>query len=446
MFRKLLIANRGEIAIRIQRACKELGIATVAVHSTADAKAMHVLRADQAICIGPPPAKDSYLNVRAILTAAKATNADAIHPGYGLLSENAAFAEQVEAEGLAFVGPSADSIRLMGDKIAARKMMASLGVPIVPGSAGLVADVREAHKIARKIGYPVLVKAAAGGGGRGMKIARNAPDLDEAFRLARLEAQTAFGNDAVYIERYLDHPRHIEMQMLADGQGNVVHFGERDCSLQRRHQKLLEEANSPALTESMRAELGATAINALKAVGYRNAGTLEFLYQDGSFAFIEMNTRIQVEHPVTEMVCNVDLVREQIRIASGDALGYEQSDIRFTGHAIECRINAEDPVTFASSPGTVSALAVPGGPGVRWDSALYAGYAVPPYYDSMIGKLIVHAATRPEAIARMQRSLDELEIAGIKTTRDLHRRILKDAGFQSGDYTIHWLEQFVAAP
>jgi acetyl-CoA carboxylase biotin carboxylase subunit len=446
VFRKLLIANRGEIAIRIQRACKELGIETVAVHSTADARAMHVLRADQAICIGPPPAKDSYLNVRAILTAAKATNADAVHPGYGLLSENAAFAEQVEAEGLAFVGPSPDSIRLMGDKIAAREMMASLGVPIVPGSAGLVADVGEARKIARKIGYPVLVKAAAGGGGRGMKIARNAADLDEAFKLARLEAQAAFGSDAVYIERYLDHPRHIEMQMLADGQGNVVHFGERDCSIQRRHQKLLEEANSPALTESMRAELGATAVKALKAVAYRNVGTLEFLYQDGSFAFIEMNTRIQVEHPVTEMVCGVDLVREQIRVASGEALGYEQSDIRFSGHAIECRINAEDPVTFASSPGTVSALTVPGGPGVRWDSALYAGYAVPPYYDSMVGKLIVHAATRAEAIARMQRSLDELEISGIKTTRDLHRRILKDPVFQTGGYTIHWLEQFVGAP
>jgi acetyl-CoA carboxylase biotin carboxylase subunit len=444
VLQKVLIANRGEIAVRIQRACSEMGIETVAIHSTADAQAMHVRLANQKICIGPPATKDSYLNIPTILAAAKAAKVDAIHPGYGFLSENAAFAEQVEAAGMIFVGPSPDSIRLMGDKIESRKMMASLGVPIVPGSLDVVADIATARTVAKEIGYPVLIKAAAGGGGRGMKIAQAATNLEEAFNLARMEALTAFGSDEVYIEKYLDHPRHIEMQMLADGKGSVVHFGERDCSIQRRHQKLLEEAGSPALTVTARNELGATAIRALTAIGYRNAGTLEFLYQDEHFAFIEMNTRIQVEHPVTEMVCGRDLVREQLRIASGETLGYSQSDIAFSGHAIECRINAEDSETFAASPGKISALSVPGGPGVRWDSALYAGYTVPPYYDSMVGKLIVHAPTRSEAIARMRRALNELEISGIKTTRELHRRIMAEPAFQSGAYTIHWLEQFVS--
>ena len=444
MFRKILIANRGEIAVRVQRACSELGIATVAVHSTADAKAMHVRMADESICIGPPPTRDSYLNIAAIVTAAQATGADAIHPGYGLLSENAKFAEQVEALGITFIGPSPDNIRTMGDKIAARKAMAALGVPLVPGSADVVADLSAARAVAKEIGYPVIVKAAAGGGGRGMKIAASPAALEDAFNLARAEARAAFGNDAVYIEKYLDRPRHIELQVLADGAGNAVHFGERDCSIQRRHQKLLEEAGSPAITDAERNELGATATKALAKIGYRNAGTLEFLYQDGTFAFIEMNTRLQVEHPVTEMVCGVDLVHEQIRIAAGQPLGYGQADIRFTGHAIECRINAEDPETFAACPGTITALDVPGGPGVRCDSALYAGCTVPPFYDSMIAKLIVHAPSRAQAIARMRRALREFNISGIRTTLALHRRIVDDPAFQSGDYTIHWLEKFVS--
>lgn len=444
MFQKILIANRGEIALRIQRACRELGIPTVAVHSTADAEAMHVRLADESVCIGPPAARDSYLNIPAILSAASITGADAIHPGYGFLSENAGFAEMVEAHGLTFIGPSAAHIRMMGDKIAAKTAMASLGVPLVPGSDGAVGDIAAARPVADRIGYPVLIKAAAGGGGRGMKVAQTAEGLEEAFNLARAEARAAFGNDAVYIEKYLDRPRHIELQILADAHGNVVHFGERDCSLQRRHQKLLEEAGSPALTAEARDALGATATAALAKLGYRNAGTLEFLYQDGHFAFIEMNTRLQVEHPITEMVCGVDLVREQIRIAAGQKLGYGQADIRFAGHAIECRINAEDPDTFMPTPGRVSAYHAPGGLGVRVDSALYAGYMVPPYYDSMVAKLIVHAPSRPEAISRMRRALDELAILGIQTTTALHRRIMDDPVFQSGEYTIHWLERFVA--
>ena len=444
MFNKILIANRGEIALRIQRACRELGIPTVAVHSTADAEAMHVRLADESVCIGPPAARDSYLKIPAILSAATITGADAIHPGYGFLSENADFAEMVEAHGLTFIGPSAAHIRMMGDKIAAKTAMATLGVPLVPGSPGELTDLDEAMEVAAQIGYPVLIKAAAGGGGRGMKVATSAEGLEEAWRVARAEAKAAFGNDAVYMEKYLDRPRHIEMQVMADSHGNVVHFGERDCSLQRRHQKLLEEAGSPAITPAQRDALGEVVTAGLSKLGYRNAGTLEFLYQDGHFAFIEMNTRLQVEHPVTEMVCGVDLVREQIRIAAGQKLGYTQKDITFSGHAIECRITAEDPETFAASPGRVTAYHAPGGLGVRVDSALYAGYAVPPYYDSMIAKLIVHAPTRAEAIARMRRSLAEFVVVGVKTTLPLHAKILADKTFQSGDYTIHWLERFVA--
>jgi acetyl-CoA carboxylase biotin carboxylase subunit len=443
LFRKILIANRGEIALRIQRACREMGIPTVAVHSTADAEAMHVRLADESVCIGPPSPRESYLNIPAILSAATITGADAIHPGYGFLSENAAFADMVDAHGLTFIGPTAAHIRMMGNKIEAKLAMASLGVPLVPGSVGEVTDLEEAARVADRVGYPVLIKAAAGGGGRGMKVASSAAGLEEAWRLARAEARSAFGNDAVYIEKYLDRPRHIEMQVMADSHGHVVHFGDRDCSLQRRHQKLLEEAGSPALTAAERDALGEVVTAGLSKLGYRNAGTLEFLYQDGQFAFIEMNTRLQVEHPVTEMVCGVDLVREQIRIAAGQPLGYTQADVRFSGHAIECRINAEDPVTFAASPGKVTAFHAPGGLGVRVDSALYAGYTVPPYYDSMIAKLIVHAPTRAEAIARMRRSLAEFVVVGVKTSLPLHQRILEAPEFVAGDYTIHWLEKFV---
>ncbi len=442
-FNKILIANRGEIALRIQRACRELGIQTVAVHSTADAQAMHVRLADESVCIGPPSAKESYLNVAAILSAAAVTGAEAIHPGYGFLSENAGFAEMVEAHGLTFIGPSSAHIRMMGDKIAAKTAMASIGVPLVPGSTGEVTDLDEARAVADRIKYPVLIKAAAGGGGRGMRVAHSEGELEAAWREARTEARTAFGNDAVYIEKYLDRPRHIEMQVMADAHGNVVHFGERDCSLQRRHQKLLEEAGSPALTAAERDALGEVVTAGLSKLGYRNAGTLEFLYQDGQFAFIEMNTRLQVEHPVTEMVCSVDLVREQIRIAAGEKLGYTQKDVTFSGHSIECRITAEDPETFMPTPGAVSVFHAPGGLGVRVDSGLYAGYVVPPYYDSLVAKLIVHAPTRPEAIARMRRALAEFAVVGIKTTIPLHQRILEDPEFQAGDYTIHWLERFV---
>jgi acetyl-CoA carboxylase biotin carboxylase subunit len=445
MFSKILIANRGEIALRVQRACREMGIATVAVHSTADADAMHVRLADESLCIGPPLARDSYLNMPALLSAALITGAEAIHPGYGFLSENADFAEMVEAHGLTFIGPSPTHIRMMGDKITAKTTMAELGVPLVPGSDGEVPDVEAAIEVARQIGCPVLVKAAAGGGGRGMKVAHTLDEVAEAFSTARAEAAAAFGNNAVYIEKYLNRPRHIELQVLGDNYGKVVHFGERDCSLQRRHQKLLEEAGSPGITAAERTALGAIATQALEKFGYRNAGTLEFLYQDGQFAFIEMNTRLQVEHPVTEMVTGVDLVREQIRIAFGEPLGYDQSDVKVSGHAIECRITAEDPETFAPSPGTVTMFHAPGGLGVRLDSALYAGYRVPSHYDSLVAKLIVHGRSRPEAIARMRRALEEFAIAGIKTTIPLHLRILDDAGFQSGDYTIHWLERFVAA-
>jgi acetyl-CoA carboxylase biotin carboxylase subunit len=443
-FQKILIANRGEIALRVQRACRELGIPTVAVHSTADSEAMHVRLADESVCIGPPAARDSYLNMVAILSAAHVTGADAIHPGYGFLSENAVFAEMVADHGLTFIGPTAEHIRIMGDKITAKTAMAELGVPLVPGSAGALPDLESAREVAASVGYPVLIKAAAGGGGRGMKVAHSEDELEEAWRVARTEARAAFGNDEVYLEKYLNRPRHIELQIMADAHGNVVHFGERDCSLQRRHQKLLEEAGSPALTGTQRDAIGATATAALRRLGYRNAGTLEFLYQDGQFAFIEMNTRLQVEHPITEMVCGVDLVREQIRIAAGETLGYTQADVKFYGHAIECRVNAEDPETFMPTPGRVQAFHAPGGLGVRVDSALYAGYVVPPYYDSMIAKLIVHAPTRPEAIARLRRALEEFAVLGIKTTLPLHQRIVEDPEFQAGDYNIHWLENFVA--
>jgi acetyl-CoA carboxylase biotin carboxylase subunit len=446
LFQKILIANRGEIALRIQRACRELGIGTVAVHSTADAEAMHVRLADESVCIGPPSARESYLNMHAILSAASITGADAIHPGYGFLSENADFAEMVEAHGLTFIGPSPAHIRMMGDKIAAKAAMASLGVPLVPGSDGAIADAEAAAEVAARIGYPVLIKAAAGGGGRGMKVAHSASELDEAYRTARTESRAAFGNDAVYMEKYLDRPRHIELQVLADAHGGVVHLGERDCSLQRRHQKLLEEAGSPALTAGARDALGETVTAALRRLGYRNAGTLEFLYQDGQFAFIEMNTRLQVEHPVTEMVCGIDLVREQIRIAAGQPLGFAQADVTFTGHAIECRINAEDPETFSPTPGLVTAFHAPGGLGVRVDSALYAGWRVPPYYDSLVAKLIVHAPTRADAINRLRRAIDEFAVLGISTTLPLHRRIVDSPEFQAGDYTIHWLERFVTEP
>jgi acetyl-CoA carboxylase biotin carboxylase subunit len=444
MFEKVLIANRGEIALRIHRACQEMGVRTVAVHSTADANAMHVRLADESVCIGPAPARDSYLNVPAILSAAAITGADAIHPGYGFLSENAEFAEIVEAHGIAFIGPSPAHIRMMGDKIEAKRTMAALGVPLVPGSDGALASLEEAEAVARRIGFPVLIKAAAGGGGRGMKVARRPEEVGEAWRVARAEAKAAFGNDAVYMEKYLDRPRHIELQVLADQHGNVVHFGERDCSLQRRHQKLVEEAGSPVLDAAARDALGARVTKALREIGYRNAGTLEFLWQDGQFAFIEMNTRLQVEHPVTEMVCGIDLVREQVRIAAGQRLGYGQDEVRFDGHAIECRITAEDPDTFMPTPGRVLTYHAPGGLGVRVDSALYAGYAVPPHYDSLIAKLVVHGATRGQALARLRRALDEFVIDGIPTTLPLHRRIAADPEFAAGDYTIHWLERFVA--
>lgn len=444
MFGKVLIANRGEIALRIHRACREMGIRTVAVHSTADASAMHVRLADESVCIGPAAARESYLNVANLLSAAAITGADAIHPGYGFLSENARFAEMVEAHGMAFIGPSPAHIRMMGDKVAAKDAMRRLGVPLVPGSLGALASVEEARRVADEVRYPVLIKAAAGGGGRGMKVAHAESELAEAFQVARAEAAAAFGDDSVYLEKYLDRPRHVELQVLADSDGGVVHFGERDCSLQRRHQKLLEEAGSPAVTVAQRTALGARVTGALRELGYRNAGTLEFLYQDGQFAFIEMNTRLQVEHPVTEMVCGIDLVKEQIRLAAGERLGYGQEAVRFEGHAIECRITAEDSESFAPSPGRVMTYHAPGGLGVRVDSALYTGYTVPPHYDSLVAKLVVHANTRAEAIARLRRSLDEMVVDGIRTTLPLHRAIVADPEFQAGDYTIHWLERFVA--
>ncbi len=444
MFNKILIANRGEIALRVIRACREMGIASVAVHSTADSDAMHVRMADEAICIGPPPSAQSYLHVPAIISACEISGADAIHPGYGFLSENAAFVQVVEDHDITFIGPSAEHIRLMGDKITAKETMRALGVPCVPGSDGGVPDVETARSVAEDIGYPVIIKATAGGGGRGMKLARSAKEIDSAFRTARAEAKSAFGNDAVYLEKYLGTPRHIEIQVFGDGKGNAVHLGERDCSLQRRHQKVLEEAPSPALDAATRARIGQTCAEAVARIGYRGAGTIEFLYENGEFYFIEMNTRLQVEHPVTEAIFGVDLVREQIRVAAGKPLSFAQDDLHLGGHAIEVRINAEKLPNFTPCPGTVATYHAPGGLGVRMDSALYSGYTIPPYYDSLIAKLIVHGRDRPEALARLNRALGELIIDGVDSSVPLFRALLEQQDVLTGDYNIHWLEAFLA--
>jgi len=440
---KLLIANRGEIALRIHRACHEMGIRTVAVHSTADADAMHVRLADEAICIGPPAAKDSYLNIPAIISAAEISGADAIHPGYGFLSENAQFAEIVEAHGLIFVGPKPEHIRIMGDKVEAKRTAGALGLPLVPGTDGAIEDVAAAKARASEIGYPVLIKAASGGGGRGMKVVPDESQFETLMSQARSEAKAAFGDDTVYMEKYLGNPRHIEFQIVGDGNGNAIHLGERDCSLQRRHQKVLEEAPSPVISSAERERMGGIVSKAMADMGYRGAGTIEFLYEDGEFYFIEMNTRIQVEHPVTEMITGVDLVREQIRIAEGRPLSVTQDELVFTGHAIECRINAEDPQSFMPSPGKVSMYHVPGGMHVRVDSALYQGYQVPPYYDSMIGKLIVYGRTREGCLMRLKRALEEYVIEGMKTTIPLHQKLIADPDVQNGDYSIKWLEEWL---
>ena len=444
MFHKILIANRGEIALRVLRAAKELGIATVAVHSTADADAMHVRLADESVCIGPPASRDSYLNIHQIVAACEITGADAIHPGYGFLSENAKFAEILAAHNITFIGPSAEHIRIMGDKIEAKRTAKRLGIPVVPGSDGAVTEDREARRIAAEIGYPVIIKASAGGGGRGMKVARSGDDLATALATARSEAGAAFGDDAVYIEKYLEKPRHIEVQVMGDGAGRAVHLGERDCSLQRRHQKVWEEANSPALNAEDRARIGGVVSRAIAELGYSGAGTVEFLYENGEFYFIEMNTRLQVEHPVTEAITGIDLVNEQIRVASGGGLSVTQDDIRFNGHAIECRINAEDAKTFTPSPGTVTTFHTPGGLGVRVDSAVYSGYRIPPYYDSLIGKLIVHGRNRVECMMRLKRALDEFVVDGIKTTLPLFQDLVTNQDIANGDYDIHWLEKYLA--
>jgi acetyl-CoA carboxylase biotin carboxylase subunit len=441
--KKILIANRGEIAIRIIWTCKEMGIKTVAVHSEADREALHVRYADEAICIGPPPSAQSYLNIPAIISAAEVTNVDAIHPGYGFLAESATFAKICEDCNIKFIGPRADVIAMMGDKVEARRTMQAAGVPILPGSPEPIESADEAKKIAREIGFPVIIKAAAGGGGRGMRIVRSEDELAINLETAQTEALAAFKNGAVYIERYIERPRHIEIQVLADEHGNCIHLGERECSIQRRHQKLLEEAPSIAITPEQREKMGAVAVNACKEIGYSSAGTFEFLLdEDGSFYFMEMNTRIQVEHPVTEMVTLADIVRNQIRIASGEDLQYQQSDVQIVGHSIECRINAEDPVKFTPSPGKITAFNIPGGPGVRVDTAAYPDYTVPPYYDSMIAKLIVHARTRELAIARMQRALDMMVVEGIKTTIPLHKKIMADEKFQKGDFSTKFMEEF----
>jgi len=441
---RILIANRGEIALRIHRAAHEMGIETVAVHSTADADAMHVRLADHAVCIGPPPARDSYLNVAAIISAAEITHADAIHPGYGFLSENAHFAEVVEAHGITWIGPKPEHIRTMGDKVEAKRTAGALGLPLVPGSDGAVSDPEVAAKIAAEIGYPVIIKAASGGGGRGMKVCNSADQLESLMQQAGSEAKAAFGDATVYIEKYLGNPRHIEFQIFGDGNGNAIHLGERDCSLQRRHQKVLEEAPSPVISNAERERMGAIVSRAMAGMGYRGAGTIEFLWENGEFYFIEMNTRLQVEHPVTEAITGVDLVREQIRIADGKPLSVQQQDIEFKGHAIECRINAEDPVNFTPSPGLVKSYHAPGGMHVRVDSGLYAGYKVPPYYDSMIAKLIVYGRTREGCIMRLKRALEEMVIDGVKTSIPLHQKLLKEPDFLSGDYTIKWLEEWLA--
>ncbi|MDP9196408.1 MAG: acetyl-CoA carboxylase biotin carboxylase subunit [Pseudomonadota bacterium] len=444
MFEKVLIANRGEIALRIHRACREMGIRTVAVHSTADADAMHVRLADESVCIGGPLAKDSYLNIQALLAAAEITHADAIHPGIGFLAENAKFCQMVEEHGYTFIGPAPEHIRIMGDKVEAKRTALRLGLPCVPGSEGAVETLEEAQRLAKDIGYPVLIKAAAGGGGKGMKVARDAEGLAEAYQFARSEAKNAFGNDQVYMEKYLERPRHIEIQVLGDTHGNAVHFGERDCSIQRRHQKVVEEALSPALNAEERKYIGELAAKVVRDMGYRGVGTMEFLYEDGKFYFIEMNTRLQVEHTITEMITGIDLVREQIRVATGAPLGFKQKDIHFEGHAIQCRINAENPKTFIPSPGQVTEFHAPGGLGVRVDSALYDGYRIPPHYDSLVAKLIVHGTNRNECLLRLRRCIEEFVVGGVETTLPLHARIINQPDFINGDYTIHWLERFLA--
>jgi acetyl-CoA carboxylase, biotin carboxylase subunit len=444
MFEKILIANRGEIALRVLRACRELGIQTVAVHSTADADAMHVKLADESVCIGPPAAKDSYLNIASIVAACEITGAEAVHPGYGFLSENAKFADILKEHSIKFIGPSAENIRTMGDKIEAKRTAKALGIPVVPGSEGGVSTLQDAKRVGKDIGYPVIIKATAGGGGRGMKVANNESELELAVSTAQSEAKAAFGNGEVYIEKYLQKPRHIEVQVLGDGQGNAVHLGERDCSLQRRHQKVWEEAHSPALNPDQRDAIGNRVAKAMAEMNYEGVGTIEFLYEDGEFYFIEMNTRLQVEHPVTEMITGLDLVQEQIRVAAGAKLNYTQKDIQFSGHAIECRINAENSQTFAPSPGRVDAVHFPGGLGVRIDSALYSGYRIPPYYDSLIGKLIVFGKTRTECMMRLRRALSEFVIEGVDTTIPLFQRLLGEADIINGHYDIHWLEKFLA--
>ena len=443
MVEKVLIANRGEIALRIHRACKEMGIETVVVHSEADKDSMAVRLADESVCIGPASSTDSYLKKSRILAAAEITGADAIHPGYGFLSENAQFAEMVAAHGMTFIGPTAQHIRTMGDKIAAKQAMVESGVPVVPGSDGGVTSLGEAKKAAKKCGYPVLIKAASGGGGRGMRVAKTEKDLDTAMKAAKQEAKAAFGDDAVYIEKYLEKPRHIEIQVIADSHGNVCHLWERDCSLQRRHQKVFEEAPSPALNQAQREDIGMIVARAVKKLGYLGAGTMEFLYENGNFYFIEMNTRIQVEHPITEMITGIDLIREQIRVAGGAQLSFTQEDVMLVGHSIECRLNAEHPETFVPSPGLITDFHAPGGPGVRLDSAAYAGYKIPPHYDSMIGKLIVHGRTRRECVMRLRRALEEMVIGGVNTTLPLHRRLVEASDVINGDYDIHWLERFL---
>src|SRR5947209_574313 len=444
MFDKILIANRGEIALRILRACKELGIATVAVHSTADADAMHVRLADESVCIGPPPSKDSYLNIPALLAACEITGADAVHPGYGFLSENARFAEILAEHHVEFIGPKPAHIRIMGDKIEAKRTAKKLGIPVVPGSEGGVGSDQDASTIARAIGFPVLVKASAGGGGRGMKVAHGPDDLSTALSTARAEAKAAFGDDAVYLEKYLERPRHIEIQVLGDGQGRAIHLGERDCSLQRRHQKVWEESPSPALNTAARNTIGETVAKAMRELEYLGVGTVEFLFEEGKFYFIEMNTRIQVEHPVTEAITNIDLILEQIRVAAGADLGLTQDDVKFQGHAIECRINAENPVTFRPSPGKIVHYHPPGGLGIRMDSAVYHGYTIPPYYDSLVGKLIVHGKSRGECLMRLKRAIDEFVIDGIETTLPLFRTLVREKDIIDGAYHIHWLEEFLA--
>ena len=442
-FEKVLIANRGEIALRVHRACKELGIKTVAVHSSADNEAMHVKLADESVCIGPPQAKDSYLNIPSIISACEITGAEAVHPGYGFLSENAHFAEILEAHNLTFIGPSSEHIQIMGDKITAKETVSKLGIPVVPGSDGKIEDLNHARKIADEIGYPILIKASSGGGGKGMKIAHTSTDLENAFNLAKVEAKASFGDDTVYIEKYLNAPRHIEIQIFGDKHGNAIHLGERDCSLQRRNQKVLEEATSPVIDDNQREKIGNIASQAISKLGYVGAGTIEFLYQNGEFYFIEMNTRLQVEHPITEIITNIDLVKEQISVAAGNKLSLKQENVRINGHAIECRINAENPETFVPSAGKIIAYHPASGPGVRVDSAAYAGYSIPPYYDSMIGKLIVFGQDRNDCLAKLDRALDEFVIEGVETTLPLFKDLLRNTDIQEGNYNIHWLEKYL---